>query len=289
MKDFDGRTAVITGGSSGFGLAIARECAKKHIRIVLGDIDGERLKTVGQQLAGDGADVLPVQMDVTSFTDVEMLGKRALEKYRSVDLLFNNAGVTVPGPAWMLSMNDWEWIMNTNVWGVIHGLKVFIPMMLEQDNDCHIVNTASIAGLVSLPGMSAYQTSKFAVVGLSESTYLDIQAVTKKIKMSIFCPGFIQTGLDNSELHRPGNLKNGADQPADERDAMIKGLAAVHTVIQSGTSVDQVGEIIFKAIEDEIFYILVHTQFNPLITIRATNALDGLGPSLDILKQAKLE
>jgi NADP-dependent 3-hydroxy acid dehydrogenase YdfG len=288
MKDFDGKAAVITGGSSGFGLAIARECAKRHVSIVLADIDGDRLQTAAQQLAADGADVLPVQMDVTSLTDMQMLGKKALEKHRTVDLLFNNAGITVPGTVWMLSMNDWEWAMKTNVWGAIHGLKVFIPMMLEQGNDGHIVNTASIAGLVSVPGMSAYQTSKFAVVGLSESTYLDIQSITHKIKMSIFCPGFIKTGLDDSELHRPEQFKNSADQPADEREAMTKGLAAVHAVIQGGTSIDDVGEIIFTAIEDETFYILVHPQFNPLITLRATNALDGLGPSIDTLKQYQL-
>ncbi|MCB2293585.1 SDR family NAD(P)-dependent oxidoreductase [Clostridium algoriphilum] len=287
MKDFKDKVAVITGAANGIGFAVAQECARRGIKIVIADIDGPDLKRAERQLKEEGAEVLAVEMDVMKYEDMEMLAKEALEKFQHVDLLFNNAGVVVAGPAWLLSMNDWEWIMKANVWGVIHGQKVFIPIMLKQDTECHIVNTSSVAGLLSLNGMSAYHTSKFASVGLSESTYLDLQCETDKIKMSVFCPGFIQTDLDNCEKHRPKKYANDMSQPYYQSDLYKKEEQQKHKVIKGGMPIDTIGLTIFEAIEEEKFYILTHSELNPLIGLRVKNVFEGGSPSMTVIKGIK--
>lgn len=287
MKDFKDKVAVITGAANGIGFAVAQECVRREIKIVIADIDETDLKKAEEQLKAEGADVLAVKMDVMKYEDMEMLAKKAIEKYQHVDLLFNNAGVVVPGPAWLLSLNDWEWIMKVNVWGVIHGEKVFIPIMLKQDTDCHIVNTSSVAGLIDLNGMSAYHTSKFATVGLSESTYLDLQCATDKIKMSVFCPGFIQTDLDNCERHRPKIYENDMSQPYYQSDLYKEEEKQKHKVIKNGMSIDTIGSTVFKAIEEEQFYILTQLELNPLIRLRVKNVLEGGSPSMDVIRGIK--
>jgi NAD(P)-dependent dehydrogenase (short-subunit alcohol dehydrogenase family) len=287
MKDFKDKVAVITGAANGIGFAVARECAKRQVKIVIADIDGADLTVAEKKLKAEGADVLAVEMDVMKYEDMELLAAKALEKFQHIDLLFNNAGVVVAGPAWLLSLNDWEWIMKSNVWGAIHGEKVFIPIMLKQDTDCHIVNTSSVAGLLHLNGMSAYHTSKFACVGLTESTYLDLQCTTDKIKMSVFCPGFIQTDLDNCERHRPERYKNDMSQPFYQSELYKEEEAQKHKVIRGGMPIDTIGATIFKAIEDETFYILTHPELNPLIGLRIKNMFEGGRPSMNLLRGLK--
>lgn len=287
MKDFSDKVAVITGAANGIGLAIAQECARRSIKIVLADIDAPDLRKAAARLEAEGADVLAVEMDVMKYADMEMLGRRALEAFGHVDLLFNNAGVVVAGPAWLLSLNDWEWTMKSNVGGIIHGEKVFIPMMLAQDTECHIVNTSSVAGLLHLNGMSAYHTSKYASVGLTESTYLDLQCETDKIKMSVFCPGFIQTDLDNCERHRPEIYANDMSQPYYRSDLYRAEEQQKHKVIAGGIPIDTIGATIFTAIEDEVFYILTQPDLNPLIRLRVQNMFDGGGPSMSAITGVK--
>lgn len=287
MKDFKEKVAVITGGANGIGLAVAQECARRSIKIVIADIDGTDLKRAEEELKVQGAEVLAVEMDVMKYEDMEMLAKKAIEKFHHVDLLFNNAGVVVAGPAWLLSLNDWEWIMKVNVWGTIHGEKAFIPIMLKQDTECHIVNTSSVAGLLDLNGMSAYHTSKFASVGLSESTYLDLQCETDKIKMSVFCPGFIQTDLDNCERHRPKIYENDMSQPYYQSDLYKLEEQQKHKVIKGGMPIDTIGSTIFKAIEEEKFYILTNSELNSLINLRVKNIFEGGSPSMDVIRGAK--
>ena len=287
MRDFKDKVAVITGAANGIGFAIAQECAKRGVKMVVADIDETDLGQAVEQLEVAGAEVIAVEMDVMKYADMEMLCRRALEHFQHVDLLFNNAGVVVAGPAWLLSLNDWEWSMRTNVWGVIHGEKVFIPVMLEQDTPCHIVNTSSVAGLLDLNGMSAYHTSKFATVGLSESTYLDLQCQTDKIKMSVFCPGFIQTDLDNCERHRPEIYANDLSQPYYQSDLYRSEEQQKHKVIQGGMAIDTIGATIFEAIEEERFYILTHSELNPLIALRVNNVLNGGSPSMAAVSGVK--
>ena len=287
MKNFEGKVAVITGAANGIGFAVAKECVKREIKIVIADIDVVDLKKAEEKLKSQGAEVLAVEMDVMKYEDMEMLAKKAVERFGHVDLLFNNAGIVIAGPAWKLSLNDWEWIMKANVWGAIHGEKVFIPLMLKQNTDCHIVNTSSVAGLLDLNGMSAYHTSKFACVGLSESTYLDLQCATDKIKMSVFCPGFIQTDLDNCERHRPEIYQNDMSQPYYQSPLYQEEEAQKHKVIKGGMPIDTIGATIFKAIEDEKFYILTHPELNPLIGLRVKNMFEGGSPSMNVIRGIK--
>lgn len=287
MKDFKGKVAVITGGANGIGFSIAQECAKREIKIVIADINESDLKKAEEKLKAQGAEVLSVKTDVIKYEDMERLANKTLERFGHVDLLFNNAGIVVAGPAWLLSLNDWEWIMKVNVWGIIHGEKAFIPTMLKQDTECHIINTASAAGLLSLDGMSAYHTSKFAAVALSESTYLDLQCVTDKIKMSVFCPGFVQTDLNNCERHRPKDYENDSNDEYYQSDSYKEEEEQKHKVIQNGIPVDEVGATIFEAIEEEKFYILTHPEINFLIGLRTRNILEGGNPSIDDIRGIK--
>ena len=287
MRDFKDKVAVITGAANGIGFAIAQECARRGVKIVAADIDGPDLARAVEKLEAAGAEVIGVEMDVMKYADMEMLCQTALERFQHVDLLFNNAGIVVAGPAWLLSLNDWEWTMKTNVWGVIHGEKAFIPVMLEQDTPCHIVNTSSVAGLLDLSGMSAYHTSKFATVGLTESTYLDLQCETDKIKMSVFCPGFIQTDLDNCERHRPETYANDMSQPYHQSDLYRFEEEQKHKLIQGGIAVDTIGATIFEAIEEERFYVLTQSELNPLIALRSDNILNDGSPSMAALRGVK--
>jgi NADP-dependent 3-hydroxy acid dehydrogenase YdfG len=287
MKDFKDKVAVITGGANGIGLEIAKECAKRSIKIVIADIDETDLNKAEEELKGYGAEVLAVKMDVIKYDDMEMLAKKTIERFQHVDLLFNNAGVIVPGPSWLISLNDWEWTMRVNVGGIVNGQKAFIPIMLKQGTECHIVNTSSVAGLLNLNGMSAYHTSKFATIGLSESTYLDLQCETDKIKMSVFCPGFIATDLDNCERHRQKEFANDMSEPYYQSELYKKEEEMKHKGIQGGVSADIVAPAIFKAIEEEEFYILTHPYLNPLIELRIKNMFNGGSPSMDPIRGIK--
>ncbi|SCZ06260.1 SDR family NAD(P)-dependent oxidoreductase [Alkaliphilus peptidifermentans] len=285
MKEFKNKVAVITGAANGFGVEMAKECVARDMKVVLADIDSENLKKVEADMKAKGAEVLSVEMDVSKFEDVEILAKKTLETFGSVDLLFNNAGVVVAGPTWELPLNDWDWIMGVNVYGMIYGLKVFIPIMLKQDTPCHIVNVASVAGLLTTPSMAAYHTTKFANVGLTESVNYQLQAMNSKIKMSLFCPGFVQTDLHNCDRHRPERFAINRDEPYYESVSYKQGLERGKHVITTGIPVDSIGQSIFIAIEEEQFYILTHPQYAPVIGGRVRNMLEGVNPSVAMFKK----
>lgn len=280
MKDFSGKVAVITGAGNGFGVEFAKECATREMKVVIADINKEDLKTTENLLAEIGAEVISVPTDVSIYEEVENLVNKTIEQYGSVDLLFNNAGVVVPGPIWELPVNDWDWIMSVNVNGIAYGLKAFIPIMLEQDTPCHIVNTASIAGLLTTQNMAAYHTSKHATVALSESVNYGMQAMNAKIKMSVFCPGFVQTNLHESDRQRPDRFKMDPDEPYYRSKTYQDGLARAHHVINTGIPIDSIGQSVFTAIEEERFYILTHPQYNPIIGKRVKDMLEGVIPSV---------
>lgn len=280
MKDFLGKVAVITGAGNGFGVEFAKECAMREMNVVIADINSEDLKRTENMLADMGAEVVSIPTDVSIYEEVENLANKSIEKFGSVDLLFNNAGVVVPGPVWELPVNDWDWIMSVNVNGIAYGLKAFIPIMLKQDTPCHIVNTASVAGLLTTPNMAAYHTSKHATVALSESVNYGMQAMDAKIKMSVFCPGFVQTNLHESDRQRPDRFKMDTDEPYYRSKTYQDGLARARHVINTGIPIDSIGQSVFTAIEEERFYILTHPQYNPIIGKRVKDMLEGVIPSV---------
>lgn len=285
MKEFKNKVAVITGAANGFGVEFAKECAHREMKMVLADIDEENLIKVGQQIKDMGAEVVTVVTDVTLYEDVQNLAKVTMDSFGQVDLLFNNAGVVVAGPSWEVPVNDWDWIIGANLNSMIYGIKEFIPIMLKQNTPCHIVNTSSVAGLLTTPSMTAYHTTKHAAVAFTESVNYQLQAMNANIKMSVFCPGFVQTDLDNCDRHRPDRYKIDPNNPYYESKSYKEGIERGHHVIKTGMPIDSIAMSVFTAIEEEQFYILTHPQYLPVIGLRVKNILEGKNPDYRIFQK----
>ena len=270
MKDFKNKVAVITGAASGIGRAIAERCVAERMKVVLADVDEAGLAKADAELKSLGGTVLGVRTDVSERGDVERLARQTLDAFGQVDLLFNNAGVGAGGTAWEATWNDWEWVVGVNLWGVIHGVKVFTPIMLAQDTECHIVNTSSGAGLIAGSGSAPYATTKHAVVALSESLYLALEQRNSRVKVSVMCPGLVRTNIADSERHRPAELR---DEPVALSPQMQAGLAAFKAALEASMPPLQVADVVFAAIEKEQFYILPHPEWTEAIQLRTDKLL----------------
>ncbi|HEX8710528.1 MAG TPA: SDR family NAD(P)-dependent oxidoreductase, partial [Terracidiphilus sp.] len=258
MKEFAGKIAVITGAASGIGRALAEKCVHLGMKVVLADVEESALGAAETELKSLGGEVLSVRTDVSKRGDVESLARKAYERFGAVHLLFNNAGVAAGGAPWEATWNDWEWVIGVNVWGVIHGVKVFTPLMLAQKTECHIVNTASMAGL-TVGGFSApYSVTKHAVVALSESLYLALQKQNALVNASVLCPGLVNTNINNVERNRPAELAN---EPVPLSPEMQAGRAAFNALMAASTPPHQITEAVFDAIRKEQFYILTHPDW----------------------------
>ena len=275
MKEFKGKVAVVTGAASGIGRAIAGRCVSEGMKVVLADIDDANLAVTEAELKHLGGTVLGVTTDVSKRSDVEQLARRTLDAFGQVHLLANNAGVGAGGSAWEATWNDWEWVIGVNLWGVIHGVKVFTPLMLAGNAECHIVNTASAAGLIVGGGSAPYATTKHAVVALSESLYLALQQRNALVKVSVLCPGLVRTNIANSDDHRPANLKNEPVEMSPERRA---GLEAFRKFLEASMPPAKVADIVFDAIKNEQFYILTHPEWLEVVRMRTDNLLQMQNP-----------
>jgi len=285
MKNFKNKTAVITGAANGIGLELAREASKRGMNVVMSDIAEKDLEKAFDEIKKINENVIKVITDVTVYEDMEKLAKISTEKFGSVDLFFNNAGVVVPGPIWEIPNNDIDYIMKSNVYSIAYGLKVFIPLMTKQNTPAHIINTASVAGLLSSPGMPTYHMTKFANVGLSESVNYQLQAAGSKIKMSVFCPGFIQTDLHHCDERRPERFRIDESNPYYSSQTYKDGLERAEHVIVTGIPIEGIGKKVFEAIENEKFYILTHPQYEPVIGLRVKNILENTNPDISIFKK----
>ena len=219
--------------------------------------------------------MIGVITDVSKRADVELLARRTLAAFGQVHILFNNAGVGAGGTAWEATWNDWEWVIGVNLWGVIHGVKVFTPLMLAQNVECHIVNTASAAGLVVGGATAPYVATKHAVVALSESLYLTLQRRSALVKVSVLCPGLVRTDIVNAERHRPAALKN---EPGELTPEMRAGLNFFKAAIDAAMPPLQVAAMVFEAIRNERFYILTHPGWMEVIQMRTDNLLRVQNP-----------
>jgi NAD(P)-dependent dehydrogenase (short-subunit alcohol dehydrogenase family) len=275
MMEFKDKVAVITGAASGIGRAIATHCIQEGMKVVLADVQLEALTKTEASMRASGATVLAVQTDVSLATDIEALAQKTLEAFGAVHLLCNNAGVGTAAAIWESTIADWEWVIGVNLWGVIHGVRVFVPIMLEQDVECHIVNTASLAGLISGPGLGAYKVTKHAVVTLSETLYHELAERGAKVKVSVLCPGTVSTRIMESARNRPGHFP--ATAPLDPAsgarwEALRKGVAA-------GMPAEQVADAVFDAIHRDQFYILTHPEGKDYVRMRMEHILQGRIPT----------
>jgi NAD(P)-dependent dehydrogenase (short-subunit alcohol dehydrogenase family) len=284
MKDFKGKVAVITGAASGIGRALAEKCVSEGVRVVLADVDDEVLSRTEAELKSVGGDVLAVRTDVSKRADIEELARKTLEHFGQVDLLFNNAGVGAGGAPWEASWNEWEWVMGVNLWGVIHGVKVFTPIMLQQNTQCHIVNTSSAAG-ITVGGLSSpYAVTKHAVVALSESMFLALKQRNSQVKVSVLCPGLVRTDIANSDRHRPEELRDEHPPVSPEMQAALEGFKAL---IAASTPPHEVADCVFEAIRNEQFYILPQPEWIEAVQLRTDSLLrmeNPVSPSAVIAK-----
>ncbi len=198
MQEFRDRVAVITGAASGIGRALAQRCAQEGMKVVLADVEESALIETAAEVRASGAPALAVVTDVSNIRAVEALAQQTLDMFGAVHLLCNNAGVAAGTTIWDSTLADWEWVLAVNLWGVIYGVRVFVPIMLSQDTDCHIVNTASIAGLIAGPGLGVYKVAKHGVVTLSETLYYELAQRDAKVKVSVLCPSSRRSGTSNS-------------------------------------------------------------------------------------------
>jgi NAD(P)-dependent dehydrogenase (short-subunit alcohol dehydrogenase family) len=258
MDEFRGRVAVVTGGGSGLGAEMARAFAREGARIVLADVDAAAMDRVAAEIAAAGGAAIGVRTDVTRPKDVEALASRAFEHYGGVHIVCNNAGVGVYGPLATATDGDWQWVMNVNFWGVVHGVSAFVPRMIEQKEGGHVVNTASMAGLTGMPGLGVYCASKFAVVGLSESLQRELKPAG--IGVSVLCPMIVRTNIDASERNRPDDLKNPGAPPS------LQQAAYTHARVIEPV---EVGKRVVQAIRDKDFYILTHREQQEILEHRA--------------------
>ncbi|MDB5940438.1 MAG: short chain dehydrogenase family protein [Ramlibacter sp.] len=261
ITDFGGRTAVLTGAGSGFGLECARIGARLGMNLVLADVQQDALDKAQAEIEAAGAQVLARKVDVSDAQQMQLLAQAVQERFGAPHFVFNNAGVGSGGLVWENSVKDWEWVLGVNLWGVIHGVRLFTPMMLQAaKNDPswqgHIVNTASMAGLLTPPNMGIYNVSKHAVVSLTETLYQDLRLVSEQVSASVLCPYFVPTGISQSHRNRPGELAD--EQPT--RSQMI-GQAMSDKAVGSGKiTAAQVAQKVFDAVAADQFYIFSHPK-----------------------------
>lgn len=279
MQDFKDKVAVITGAASGIGRGLAEWCAQEGMKLVLADVEEKALAQTELDLKNAGATVLAVQTDVSNADSVAALAQNALATFGAAHLLFNNAGVAgAAAPIWESTLADWEWVLNVNLWGTIHGIRSFVPIMLQQDTECHIVNTASIAGLISGAGLGVYKVSKHSIVSLSETLSCELAEIDAKIKVSVLCPVWVNTKIMHSERNRPSALQNSPTDKRMPQEVKTK-VVAMTRAVRAGISPAQVAERVFDAIRSERFYILTHPESKSSVQKRMDDILQGRNPS----------
>ena len=280
ITNFNGKTAVLTGAGSGFGLECARIGARLGMNLVLVDVQQDALDQASDEVRAIGANVMSVKIDVADAGQMQAMSQAVLERFGAPNVVFNNAGVGSGGLVWENTVKDWEWVLGVNLWGVIHGVRLFTPMMLDAAAkdpawQGHIVNTASMAGLLNPPNMGVYNVSKHAVVSLSETLYQDLRLVTDQIGASVLCPYFVPTGISQSHRNRPSELDS--EQPT--RSQLI-GQAMTGKAVESGkVTAREVAQKVFDALATGQFYIFSHPKALGNVQSRMDCIVQQLNPT----------
>lgn len=275
MDNLQGKVAVITGGASGIGLAVARRAATDGMRIVVADIDEATIEEAVASLRDSGAEATGVHCDVTDAASVDALLAASLDAMGAVHLVCLNAGVAAGGPAWEVPLDAWHWVLNVNLFGIIHGIRTFVPHLMAQ-GEGHIVNTASIAGLVSGPGIGPYNASKHAAVTVSETLYQDLRMAGSPVGVSVLCPAFVRTRIHEAQRNAPSEVAAALAEPTD-------GVAATMSVfsmlVEAGIEVEIVADAVLDAVKQDRFYILTHPETHDWVRSRFENILAGGNPT----------
>lgn len=275
MKELKGKVAAVTGAASGLGRSMALAFAAEGMHVALADVDLKNLSSVENEVRKRGIRACSMQVDVSKAAEVEAFAERTVKELGAVHVVCNNAGVSPLGAVWENTVADWQWILGVNLWGVIHGVRAFTPRLVAQ-NEGHIVNTASVAGLISPPGSGAYNATKHAVVALSESLYHDLRERNSAVGVSVLCPAYVPTRITESERNRPDELKSISREVSPEtlaRQAMLE------KAVRSGkVSADQVAQAVVAAVKEERFYILTHPRIKGAIRARMADILEERAP-----------
>ena len=280
MNDFKGRVAVITGAANGFGFEFVKEAAKRGMKILAVDIEGDEVlacEPVAKELGAE--EIVCLQADVSLLEDTEKIVKTAMEKFGQIDLLINNAGTGKGGTISNLPLRDWEWMVYANLMSHVYMMRQVIPIMMKQGTHCNILNVCSIAGLITSNAMPGYYSTKHAAVQLSRATQYELEEIGADIQVSIFCPGFVQTDLHHAERHRPARFSDPTD-PYYQSAEFFASEKASEYVVTTGLPIDGFGETVFKGIEDDQFYIVTHPQYDPLMRKQIYDRVDNVNPDL---------
>jgi NAD(P)-dependent dehydrogenase (short-subunit alcohol dehydrogenase family) len=276
MDHFKGNTAVITGAASGIGLALARRAAAEGMNLVLADIDSDALDKAAATLQIEPGHLLTRRVDVSNAEEIKRLADAAYDRFGAVHLLCNNAGVAVNRVISELTVRDWEWVLGVNLWSVIHGIGAFLPRMQAAGVPAHIVNTASAAGLLSTPGLAAYNVSKHGVVTLSETLYHELELSQSPVGVSVLCPSWVPTGIGQSARNRPAEFGD-AQQPGALSEALAQGIGKA--LASAHLTADDMADATFDAVRDGRFYVIPHHDIKAAISLRMNDILEARNPT----------
>jgi NAD(P)-dependent dehydrogenase (short-subunit alcohol dehydrogenase family) len=283
VKEFKGRVAVVTGGASGIGRGLAERFAEEGMKVALADIEEKALREAEAEMREKGADVIGVVTDVSKPEQVENLAQQTLDAFGAVHIVCNNAGVVGGsagfGRTWESTLQDWQWILGVNLWGVINGVRTFLPIMLERGDEGHVVNTSSFAGLMG--GGGIYGVTKQAVVALSESLFSELKVAEAKIGVSVLCPAWVKTALADAARNRPAELANVAAPPPDAKAAAAEQM--IRSFLDGGLPTSEIADQVVEAIREEKLYILTHQDMDDILRVRFDNILARRNPEPSLL------
>lgn len=279
MNAFQGKVAVVTGAASGIGRALAERCAKEGMKVVLADIEAPALHAAERELQAAGAAVVAAVTDVAKAEEMEALARKTLASFGAVHLLFNNAGVGAGSLLWQSTVADWQWVLGVNLWGAVHAARIFVPRMLQQGTECHIVNTASRAGLESGPFNGIYRVTKHGLVSFSETLYHELRVIQAPIGVSVLCPGFVRTRICEADRNRPAALANRENDSLPQGDAVAQ---MMRQAVAAGMEPAAVAEMTWRAIREGRFYILPDPEAKPAVRQRLEDILAERNPTCQV-------